>query len=185
MLVNASMRLHALKELLWREVGLEGPSLLELRLRNRPITGDAANDDKTLAELGFASGMQVVVSRVLGARAEDQQGLHEKNKQFVGDLLFGQAPQGAVDPAATGAVPPAAGAAGAAGGTAPAAGAKGAKGRAGKGAGKSGKGAGKGSATTAAEANEEAPAPVSIVDSFRITGGYQILGACGRSGTED
>lgn len=65
---------------------------------------------------------------MLGQVPDDQEGVNEKNKQFVGDLLFGQSPR---DPAASG----------------------------GGGAGnKNGGGGG------------------SIIETYRINGGYQVLG---------
>ena len=42
-----------------------------------------------LCELGIANGALIAISRVLGMSIEEE-GVDEKNKQFVGDLLFGQ-----------------------------------------------------------------------------------------------
>lgn len=224
MLLNKDMKLGSLRGLLWTEVGLESMHLLELRIRNRALRADA--DDQTLEALGFKNNAQVVVSKVLGLPpGEDQNGVNEKNKQFVGDLLFGQTPNGgstmpaaavaggggSSNQAAGGGGASSSSAAGSSGGTSSAAGsgtssANNSSGNSTGGGGSNAnptntsssgsssksekssvkgksKGHGKGptkrgsaAATAKDQAAEAEIQPVSIIDTFRIKGGYQILG---------
>jgi hypothetical protein len=88
MVLSKNMKLRTLREMMTAEVMLESLSMLELMVRNRRLRGDS--DHLTLEELGFKNNIQVVISKVLGVPAEDHEGMDEKNKQFVGNLLFGQ-----------------------------------------------------------------------------------------------
>ena len=63
-----------------------------------------SRDHETLAGLGFKNDQQIVISKVLGQKAEDPEGMEEKNKQFVGDLLFGHTSSQNPDGGANGSV---------------------------------------------------------------------------------
>ena len=62
MLLDKSMRLAHLREMMTAEVGLESVGMLELMVRNRRLRGES--DDKTLEELAFRDNIQVVISKV-------------------------------------------------------------------------------------------------------------------------
>lgn len=53
--------------LLCDQVGLESVGMLELMIRNRRLRSES--DDKTLEQLGFRNGLQVVISKVRRRRA--------------------------------------------------------------------------------------------------------------------
>jgi hypothetical protein len=88
LLLDKHLKVHTMREMMSREMGMESMSSLVLLWRGRPITRD--KDMLTLAELGVKSNQMVAISRQLGVQVEDD-GTDEKNKQFVGDLLFGNA----------------------------------------------------------------------------------------------
>jgi len=84
----------------------------EVVLRARGKALEAAHDDWTLNALGLLNYQQIVISRTLGkgssgeggtngsdsgttsANEATRRGLEERNKQFVGDLLFGHTSPG-------------------------------------------------------------------------------------------
>ncbi|CAM9193199.1 unnamed protein product, partial [Ectocarpus sp. 12 AP-2014] len=113
-LVEDQMSLLGLREIMLVNVKLESATKLVLLTKGRAIGPEKNNH--TLQELGFKNKQQVVVSQVLGGPSTDDSGTEEKNRQFVGDLLFG----GSTPNEATAAAPKlnkaTAGAAGGAGG---------------------------------------------------------------------
>ncbi|CAM9800360.1 unnamed protein product, partial [Ectocarpus fasciculatus] len=86
-LVEDQMSLLGLREIMLVNVKLESATKLVLLTRGRAIGPEKNNH--TLQELGFKNRQQVVVSQVLGGPSTDDSGTEEKNRQFVGDLLFG------------------------------------------------------------------------------------------------
>lgn len=195
MLLPKRMRIGALREMLWREVGLEKEALLEVRIRNRRLTagqGDAGGgEEDTLEAVGVRDGVQVVVSKVLGGDGEegDKAGVNAKNKQFVGDLLFGQTGKGEGNEGAEEERGEGGGGGGGtstgAGGSASASRARSTvKGKGGRGPGK--KATAKEKAAAAEREKEQAlrekrereeeGQPLSVIEAFRISGGYQVLG---------
>ncbi|CAN0406640.1 unnamed protein product, partial [Discosporangium mesarthrocarpum] len=76
-----------LRDMMAGEVKVSSVAMLVLLTKGRPIGKE--KDDMTLGELGFKNRQQLVVSQVLGEWIENDSGVEEKNRQFVGDLLFG------------------------------------------------------------------------------------------------
>jgi len=87
MLINGDMRLGSLRDLLAIEVNMsDSAEELVMLLRGKPLSDSMSN--QTLVEAGLRNNHQIVISKRLGT-AHEARGLEEKNKQFVGDLLFG------------------------------------------------------------------------------------------------
>eukprot|EP00752_Nemacystus_decipiens_P012363 g10959.t1 len=86
-LIDKETSVQGLRELMLANVKLEALPKLVLLTRGRPIGHD--KNHLNLAELGFKNRQQLVVSQVLGGGTTDDTGTEEKNRQFVGDLLFG------------------------------------------------------------------------------------------------
>ncbi|KAG5192936.1 hypothetical protein JKP88DRAFT_260827 [Tribonema minus] len=91
LLLDRSMLLGALREMMAAEAGLDSAAQLVLLYRGRPVPRE--KDYMTLADLDVKSNGMIAISRTLGASVEED-GADEKNKQFVGDLLFGSAATG-------------------------------------------------------------------------------------------
>jgi len=90
MLLDKNMHLAMLREMMAVEVGMESnKEELVLLVKGKPVP--AAHDHTSLQELGFKNNLQVVISKVLGGPVKDTCNTEDKNKQFVGDLLFGHA----------------------------------------------------------------------------------------------
>jgi hypothetical protein len=89
MLLDKHMNLALLREMMTAEVALDSISMLVLMTKNKTLSHD--QDELSLFELGWKHNQKVIISQVLGVHCEESSGLEEKNKQFVGDLLFGHA----------------------------------------------------------------------------------------------
>ena len=114
MLFGKSTLIAFVREMMLSEVGMDEINDLVLLSHGKEIP--RSSDELTLLEAGFKSNQQIVISRRLGAEATTTttttaapidegagQGekMTEKNRQFLGDLLFGAGGDG------NGSVPPA------------------------------------------------------------------------------
>lgn len=93
LLVDKAMPLFKLREMMAAETGLDHVGTLVLLHRGVPLPRE--KDNMTLEQLKMKDGQMVAISRVLGgaeevvAGGEEEVGAENRNKQFVGDLLFG------------------------------------------------------------------------------------------------
>eukprot|EP00501_MAST-03F_sp_TOSAG23-6_P001009 GSMAST32.ASY1.ANO1.1049.1 assembled CDS len=86
LLVSESSNIGDIRALMASEVNIDVNTLILIS------KGKKLEDDSlTLADLRFRNKQTVILSKTMPTNAGGTPGLEEKNKQFVGDLLFGQA----------------------------------------------------------------------------------------------
>lgn len=88
MLFGKTSLLAFLRDMMISEVGLEDRDALVLLTKGRKIPN--SYDMMALDAIGIKNGQKIIVSRKLGVQ-EPHNGMTERNRQFVGDLLFGPA----------------------------------------------------------------------------------------------
>ena len=89
MLFGKSSLLGFLRDMMISEVGLEDRDALVLLTKGKKIPNTF--DTMALDAIGIKTGQKIIISRRLGVPQEPHNGMTERNRQFVGDLLFGPA----------------------------------------------------------------------------------------------
>jgi hypothetical protein len=93
MLLGRNTLLAFVREIMMTEVGLTDVNSLELITRGKRIPKES--DILSLQDLNVKNNQQIIISRVLGGPSvitpEDKETM-ERNRRFVGDLLFGPTP---------------------------------------------------------------------------------------------
>ena len=87
MLLSEFTLLKNIREMMTSEVGLSDEEDLMLYWRGHVVPVE--KDSTTIAELGLVNGSKVIISkRPVKANNTGKRGMSERNRQFVGDLLF-------------------------------------------------------------------------------------------------